>query len=101
MVHILDDGSLTALGIVMLLDGLQFGERGGYFVFFFALAALSWGWRVLISNLGVDVDLIEVGNCTTEVNLGGAKLILVGFYGLVLSLNVALLGGLSLTCCNT
>jgi hypothetical protein len=65
LVHVLDDGSLTALGIIVLFDGLQFGEGAGYFVFFFALAALSWGWRVLVSDLGVDVDLIEVGNCTT------------------------------------
>ena len=53
------------MSFVILVNDGQIDEGASHFLFFFALAALSWGWRVLVANLGVDVDLIEVGYCPT------------------------------------
>jgi hypothetical protein len=46
-VDILDNGSLTAVSFVVLFeDDGHFEDGAAQFLFFFALAALSWGWRV-------------------------------------------------------
>lgn len=94
----LDRGPLTTHSFIILLDHLKVCDSVCNFLFFFALAALSWGWRVRIAYLRVDVDLVEVRDSTSKVNLGGAKFVLIGFNGLKLSLLKALLEGLALAC---